>query len=206
MVRGNRRKGFTLIELLVVIAIIAILAAMLLPALSQARDRARQSTCMNNLKQLGITIIMYCDDYGYMFPYYDAGFSWYYKLAPYINIDWTKEDPRYAKVFRCPSARNGLYGVSLPLIAGNPPYSYAYNYYRLGYVKASRIIDPHTLVLVDSNWYTTDPPVVGVPIVVGWHNTGTRANVLWFDGSVTSEDPNYLKSSRSYPKWTPALD
>jgi prepilin-type N-terminal cleavage/methylation domain-containing protein len=75
------RTGFTLIELLVVIAIIAILAAILFPVFAQAREKARQSGCLSNLKQIGTALMMYTQDYDEAFPC-----TWYGSLWPTTGV------------------------------------------------------------------------------------------------------------------------
>ncbi len=100
-----RRSGFTLIELLVVIAIIAILAAILFPVFARAREKARQSSCLSNMKQLATASLMYFQDYdehtwlsgtGHFGNWESAGVncSWYRSMEPYVKNE---------QVFVCPS-------------------------------------------------------------------------------------------------------
>ncbi|MBP8954360.1 MAG: DUF1559 domain-containing protein [Armatimonadetes bacterium] len=80
-------RGFTLIELLVVIAIIAILAAILFPVFARAREKARQSSCLSNLKQITLAVLMYADDWDETLPYYQRpwGYAWYDDIMPYMK-------------------------------------------------------------------------------------------------------------------------
>jgi prepilin-type N-terminal cleavage/methylation domain-containing protein/prepilin-type processing-associated H-X9-DG protein len=104
--RNRRHSAFTLIELLVVIAIIAILAAILFPVFAQAREKARQSSCMSNLKQAALGVIQYAQDYDETNPMAVTRGSWSWDMT------WAWVSQPYIKsydVFTCPndSDRNG---------------------------------------------------------------------------------------------------
>jgi prepilin-type N-terminal cleavage/methylation domain-containing protein/prepilin-type processing-associated H-X9-DG protein len=97
--RGLETRGFTLIELLVVIAIIAILAAILFPVFAKARDKARQSSCLSNLKQIALASLGYAQDYDEAFAAHlgFGGKAWPTLLVPYVKS---------TQIFQCPSRQS----------------------------------------------------------------------------------------------------
>jgi prepilin-type N-terminal cleavage/methylation domain-containing protein/prepilin-type processing-associated H-X9-DG protein len=100
------KKGFTLIELLVVIAIIALLAAILFPVFARARENARKSSCQNNLKQIGIGIAQYVQDYDEIFPRSRTGGYVYYNSGVNARAPWHMIILPYTKsiqLYKCPS-------------------------------------------------------------------------------------------------------
>ena len=153
-VRQSARRGFTLIELLVVIAIIAILAAILFPVFARARENARRASCQSNLKQIGLGIMQYSQDYDEKLPRRtiagavgSSGFaSWRFMIQPYVKS---------RQLFGCPSnPGNATSSIddgtpALPLI----PRSYSINGTRdnIGGTPPSSINEDITLAQMGSS-------------------------------------------------------
>ena len=168
MERGMKHKAFTLIELLIVIAIIAILAAILFPVFARARENARRSSCLSNLRQIGLGIMQYVQDYDETYPA-ASRYTWgvYGETNSGVTTIWRNDITPYVKndqVFVCPSVSHlpntgssTKYGVNSsvmkPYNARNNSTGELYPYVKI----ASIVSVSSTYLLMDSGGHQIYP-------------------------------------------------
>ena len=191
----KNKKHFTLIELLVVIAIIAILAAMLLPALSASREQAKLSSCSSVLRQTMIALFNYADAYNETLPY--SAYSqtkneWWWKkdvLRPYLT--GSKDNH---KIWVCPSA-NPNDNKSEFNIDGSITYGMSYS---MSFMKTTKVLMPANVIAFADTHKSYHPSLTSGSKGVVHLRHNNRANVALFDGHVDIIDKVISDGEKAY--------
>ncbi|MCW3060967.1 MAG: prepilin-type N-terminal cleavage/methylation domain [Capsulimonas sp.] len=210
-----KRSGFTLIELLVVIAIIAILAAILFPVFAQAREKARQASCLSNLRQISLGVMQYTQDYD---EYYTPSEICDLPGSPLgaCNINhavlWPQILQTYTKslqIFQCPddadrttvaawAAANGTMGYVKPFHT-----SYVANAYVMyGVIPLTRVVSPATTVLMADGGMTT---ISAAPYLVLPEKHAAWNMVDPQDGNAQSINPDWSGPTARHQNMTETL-
>jgi len=198
--QGNHQNAFTLIELLVVIAIIAILAAILFPVFAKVREKARQTSCSSNMKQLGLSIMQYIQDNDETFPsgQYQAagnggntGAGWAGQVKKYIKADG---------LFRCPDDSTPVDKAENAIVC-----SYGYN----AHLDAADGNNPHTTTLASLNAPASTVclfEVTGVNVkwwnavdAFGYSEVDSVANIGWNTWYPASPSNQYATGNMATP-------
>lgn len=187
----RRRSIFSLIELLIVIAVIAILAALFLPALNKAREKAYDIACISNLKQIGTGYVLYLDDSNGTFPLsYQTGGNWNNNWVSYIA-------PHLGKKVESWGDWNKVYSTGIfvcPRHVGKQ-YSYAANAFLTWpvYHRISAYPRPANLIIVGDHKPTSKSPSFNTVGTLSFFNHWPHANLLFADFHVASRRSNELK-------------